>query len=321
MWPRRARFLAVLALVMMQSAPGNAEEEAAEKSLLDQAADYVQLREGTDGKNELLSRPAQFVFVAPSKGDSTIAADLAAVGTFSIPLKAADSEIQLGPTIEYHRNTAPKKEQDSLRTGGALSAIIGDIAEDGVLPAHSLQLSPTYLRDNEKDEESFLATFDYIPIANLRYFPVGRIRGIAGSDPKTETWDWRYLRVRWLPVVGFDFQDVLRTNTPKDPTVAKAPTGSELRLYASLSIGLYPFAEALDSQLELQVSRDQWFGVYETNGVHPGDDTRGLFQTSLTYFLDSEQRIGVAVSYVDGQNPRQGKPDQTYWQLSLKGRL
>lgn len=317
MWECAAR-AALIGLLLASPRAASAEDAAAPfpDAVLNWLDTYVELRQGTDGKGELLSHPAQVLFVAPEGGGkNTVAIDVGLkILSPDWKPRSIDLAVNLAPAVEYHKNTAPENEQDSLLAGAVAMALIGDISEPGILPANLVQVSPKYVRNLVKDNDSFLLLVDYVPVVDLPFFPVALIRGIAGSPPKSETWDWQYLRIWWLPTLGLEFQDVY--DAPK-----KAPTGNETRAYLSLATALYPLASLLDAQLEVSAGYSQWYGVAESAALEAENRSKNLTQFGVTYFFDAARRLGVGVSYSNGPNPRQAKPSQEYWQLSFKAQL
>src|SRR5438132_120109 len=85
------------------------------KNFNDWMADHsVKIRQGTADKNTI-EKPAQFQFVSPQDGgDDSYAIDVGLTAKFWGGAFNENATWELGPTVEYHKQTLVSKPQDNL---------------------------------------------------------------------------------------------------------------------------------------------------------------------------------------------------------------
>jgi hypothetical protein len=106
-----------------------------------------------------------------------------------------------------------------------------------------------------------------------------------------------------------------------DDLVAAAPSGSVTRLKASLDLALYPFNRKHKKNIEVLVGYQTWFNQSRSGPFADYAKRQELFTASLNVYLDSGQRFAIGLDYTDGENPEDGKEDQTVTSLSFKVKL
>jgi len=284
----RPIILVLLALTIF--APVYAEEPQG-KAQIATWADRLSLRQSELDKNAI-EKPATLQFVhSSSKGDS-----YAIDAGLTISVYETDRWF-IGPLVEYHRKTETSKEQNNFQAGLTVINIYGDVSEGHALYT---QGSLKYVKDKITAGEGLLTKINVTPL-----YPdwwMGSARKIGLLD----------LKVIWQPTVGVQYEttnNVLKTGEH----------GSAARAFGSIEVGIYPFAEALRSNLEIVVRNNYWRNINQTGGYKSKyDQDHNLFQTGLTYYFDSSRHFGIGIDYSEGENPEEGLLEQANTILSLR---
>ena len=155
--------IAILMLIVLTSiGPPHAraqESKANDPGLVDRIQEFVEryqisLRQSVIDRNAI-EKPAMFQFVHPSDGEDSYSIDFG----LSASLFPKESELVpaqhwfIGPTVEYHRQTQIKKEQDNFQAGLTAIWIPVDISEGS---GHFIQASLKYKDDRKGVGEGFL---------------------------------------------------------------------------------------------------------------------------------------------------------------------
>jgi len=246
-------------------------------------------------------KPARIQVTIPENGDRVYSVD-AGVGythTVSVNLeKNRQTDLTFGG--EYHRNTATDKPKDSTIVALRLDQIRGDIAEHDdpiVFPGIGIN----FKKDRVKGTESIVPSVD-ITWRSIRF----RIGDVIGRDGP--------VGFEWQPTFGTEIEFVNKAD-------ANNPTGRIGRAWGSLDANLYPAWGAIRSRLQLAGTLRLWQDYAKSSRIDTGRDRHYLRKLSLNYFFDEENRFGIGVDRVSGENPSEGEPEQRYTQVSFKVHL
>lgn len=267
----------------------------------------LHLRRSVADKNAV-KKPAQLQFTDAVHGDSSWSTDVGL--TLSMPVNfGSDWQFEWGGSAEYHRQTATSKEQNSLLVGLKSSLLLGDITEAphwGAFLDGKLQ----YKQDLEKNSKGMQILLDLVPVKPLGVVRFGQVMDLW-SPSKERGKEWLQLLLQ--PVVGFGYDGVYDAPTGKS-------SGDIGRFYSNIEAVLYPAGGfgLLDKRIELFVQYSNWVLLGASNDLGSSGDTKDLFKTGARYYFDSNRNFGVSLSYLDGQNPREAKPKQEFWQAALE---
>ncbi len=266
----------------------------------------MRLRRSVVDKNTI-QKPAQFQWTNPSAGETTLAADLGVTVMF-LPVSGENTQLDWGINAEYHRNTAPTAEQDSILAGVNASYSVGDISERNW--AQFFDGRAQYKRDQVKPAEGLQVLIDYIPVRPRGLFRIGRALDI-GEVFSDSGAGW--LDLLFQPSIGLEYDGIYAVEDAADPT------GSIGRFYLNVEGAIYPFSGentlGLDKRLELFARYAGW-AVLGTSDPALGSsgDWLEFWTAGGRYYFDSGKRFSLSFSYLDGVNPREARPESKYWQ-------
>jgi hypothetical protein len=257
--------------------------------------DRLQIRESLDTK--LVPQPAFLTILMPEDKERTTSAGI------GLQYTLGNDVLEWGPTLEYAKNTATDKEQDSLKAGLAFDWHAGDLIERPVIPL--LRGKASFARDGVKDTEGLQFFTSVTPLfrargGDPRYWYVPNIQSLFG-------------RVAFLysPSIGFEHDNV--SSAPTD-----AATGSVTRWYWRVGTLVSAGGPTRD-RVEITVdfaSRDDIAGDL-------ADGTHDFFQSGINVFFyrvkdDKRDRAaGIGFAYVNGEDPTKGFQAQTFKRVSF----
>lgn len=262
------------------------------------------LRQHSRDKN-LISEPALINYTKPSDKPSSTATDFAIATTF-LP-ENLNWEYSL--SFEKHKNTLVSKPQNVEALVMAVEGSFGNVERGySFVP----EISLAYKIDKQNDSESVLAIAELTGI----YGKYG-INFLMGNDK---------LKWTWSPTIGMEYDNIVdaRDDSENDQN-SDGLNGSVGRLYTDIDITFYPFFAKLDSgRLSVSLSFSNWSDFSESNLIDDGKDSHSLQSHSIKWQLnktppEGEKRITTTLSlkWLDGEDPRNNKADQTYHGISL----
>lgn len=249
-------------------------------------------------------KPAQLQLTMPDEGEDSYAVDGALSLLFPPVLLTNKLEEWTGAlwesalTAEYHRNNQTDKEQDTLVGSFTVLGVVGDLAEGNwtLFPRLSLK----YKSDEVKNTKSGLLVADLMPA--LKRPRIGREFGPA------------QLRFLFQPSVGTELERVFEAKDDE-------PTGTVVRAFGDADLRIFPLANTFDERLEFYVYGKYWNDISESGSLDDRDDGHELVRAGVTVYFDNEKRFGLGFDRVNGENPTEGLPDQTYDQISFKVKI
>lgn len=257
--------------------------------------DQLTIRESLDTK--LVAQPAFLTLLMPRDGKNTTAVGIGAQYNF------ATANIEWGPTLEYAKNTAADKPQDSLKAGLAADWTPGDLAAQPFIPL--LRGKANFARDGVKDSRGVQVSTSFTPLS----------RG-HGRDPhfwyipNTESAFPGFLFL-YSPSVGFEYDDVTTAPTGK-------PKGAVTRWFWRMGTVLTAtgrFRNLVEVTADYADRRDLSGG--SADGVHD------FFQGGVNIFFvrikneKQDRAAGIGFAYVNGEDPTKGFQSQAFTRVSL----
>jgi len=236
--------------------------------------------------------PASLQITVPEDGGSSYAVDLG----------ASASRTFLGSELwtfvvggEVHRNNQSLREQDL--TSGTL-ALLGQIGEaGGNATVWFPQLSLSFRRDGVFGTKSLVPAASLTPAGSP--LQIGRVLGPPNFG------------VLWQPRVGLELQDVLSAPAGRS-------TGHVGRAFGNVTVAVYPGWKKLDAHLEIVASITAGRDFAESAGFDTGRDNHVLRVLTANYYLDKDKHFALGFSWIDGENPSEGLPEQRNKQIALK---
>lgn len=238
-------------------------------------------------------KPAIVQVTIPEDEDTTYAVD-AGVGYSQTVSDSDRQQTDLTVGGEYHKNTVTDEPSDSTVVAVRFDQIWGDPATDSFLPGYGVN----FKKDKIKKTESLVPTVDFT--LTSKKFGIGRVIGRDGP-----------VGFEWQPSLGAELEQIIEAGDDK-------PTGRVGRGWVSLDTNLYPLWFAIKGRLQLAASLRVWQDFAESERLDDGNDQHYLRTYSVNYFFDEEQRFGIGVDRVSGENPSEGEPEQHYTQIAFK---
>jgi len=246
-------------------------------------------------------KPAQLQYTNPDEGRSTVATDVG-VAVAYLPSESSSAtniwEYMLG--AEHHRNTAQSKKQNTALASISALGVVAVQDNATLFPSASL----SWKEDKEKDSASWMASAR-LALASKQLW-LGHVIPIGVTGLLFE------------PGLGAEYEDVI------DSPAGLTANGNALRGVYWIEATFYPLYtvdtgadSTLGERLELVASFKQWQDLAESNFADELGDRHTLIQAGVQYFFDTDKHFGVALTFVNGENPTESKPDQEYVQLSL----
>lgn len=78
---------------------------------------------------------------------------------------------------------------------------------------------------------------------------------------------------------------------------------------------IWPLFKDIQSRLRIGAFYQYWDELSQSGDFDDGDDSFSNVTLSIDYYLDAKQRIGVSLSYINGDDPAKGLLDQDYMQF------
>jgi hypothetical protein len=255
--------------------------------------DNLIVRESLDAK--LVPQPAFLTLLLPKDGKNTTAVGVGAQYNLS------NASVEWGPTLEYAKNTAADKPQDSLKAGVAADWTTLDIIEHPIGPI--IRGKAAFARDGVKGTRGVQLSTSVTPL----------FRGCGGKrcfSPNVEIVLPGSLLI-YSPSAGLEYDDVTRAPAGK-------PHGSVTRWFWRIGAAVTATG-ALHDRLELTADyadRHDFSGP-RTDGVHD------FFQAGLNLFFvrvkteKQDRAAGVGLAYVNGEDPTKGFQSQAFTRVSF----
>ncbi len=280
------------------------------------------IRKDADDKNSI-EKPARFSLTDPDDGSTTWAADVGLIVGAPPYFSARDGDADRGLALqvenalnfEYHRQTAPNNEQDALLAGLQTNFMFGTLGNDGGGWNHWIPVNVQYKRDDIKKNAGMQITADYLPVVSMNWLKLGQRIPIGGTESYVDSQD--ALRIEFQPMLGVEYDGVYDAPTGMS-------NGRTWRGHAKLEVSMFPLAGAdlLDQRIQIFGSASYWYLLdASSQSMRPTGENADLFEVGVRYRVDDEGFVSIGVSYLDGENPRKGKPGQEYWQLAVEVKL
>jgi hypothetical protein len=276
------------------------------------------------------TKPAQFSITWPEEGEKTAQVDLGVNVSFILADYDRDEYTELTVTGERHYNNTVDKEQDSiLGTVALLRTFNVGETRTGEWELYP-QLKATYKNDRTKGTDSFIGA----ALLELEWLAPWGVDGCSGSKDR-RGWDKFRLgsdlithcnanhiedfAIQITPQLGVQYEDVY--DAPEEE-----PTGSTWRNFGSVSVNMYPWWGRLNNNdrqqaVVLTTSYSYWGDFSEDAAIDTDTDTHTLFKASVAYYFIYSQEeglsAGLALEYVDGEDPEKGFVEQSYTKLGL----
>ncbi len=252
---------------------------------------HVFLRRSLVDKNAV-GLPASLQITFPEDGASSYAVDLGV----SVSRTFLGSELwTFVAGGEVHRNNQSLRQQDL--TSGSLG-LMGQIGEaEGNATAWFPQLTLSFRRDG------VIGTKSLVPAASLTAagspLRIGRVLGPP---------NFGFL---WQPRLGIEYQDVL--SVPPGQS-----TGHVGRAFGNVAVAVYPGFQKLGASLEIVASITASRDVAKSSAFDTGRDNHVLRTVAVNYFFDPDKHYALGFSWINGENPAEGLPEQRYKQIAFK---
>ena len=239
-----------------------------------------------------ITLPASLQVTFPEEGGTSYAVDLGASANRTF-LRHELWTFAVGG--EVHRNNQSLRKQDLESGAVALLGQIGDLVEDAAVWFPQLSLS--FRRDGVRGTKSL------VPAATLTGagtpLQIGRVLGPPN------------LGIEWQPRVGLELQDVLSASAGRS-------TGHVGRAFGNATVAVYPGFQKLGARLEIVSAVTAWQDVAKSSAFDDHRDHHVLRTVSANYYFDPDKHFALGFSWLDGENPSEGLPDQRYKQIAFK---
>lgn len=260
--------------------------------------DRFHIRHNLNSKEEV-AQPAFFQITLPDSGDVT------AVINAGVKVDAIDRELlTVGPFLEYLRNTASDKEQNTLRVGADAEWQLQAFNDDGSGWSPVLLTQLNYKIDDVKETESIQLVADLTAVFSASSaFPLPNTYVLVGP-----------LEFVYAPYVGISAEHISAAET-------EGAEGTIGRFTPKLDLVLYPWGVQLERRIELSAAYQ--YSVDFTDDTTEDDDNHPFFQAKASYFLfkNDDRAAGVSIAFVTGEDPSKGFIDQQLWQVGLTLRV
>jgi hypothetical protein len=279
-----------LSMALLIARPAQAD------SVLDSVLANLTIQQTTDNKK--VAQPALFQYVAKKDAPDVWVVNLGV--KFNV-LAAANADIakyiQLGPSLDYQRNTAADKEQDAFKAGVTLDVQTGDVQDH---PAAFISSTVNYARDGVKHISGLQAKSSAT---------------VGGKDHEKS---WRYIwqpnaitdlflvDFVYTPLLGVEYDHTFTANMESDK-------GYVVRGVPRLVTTAYLVPSVFDHRIELiadLTARRDLLGS-RAAGWHR------LVKLSANLYVYKDA-AGIGLDYITGEDPDAKFVNQTLVQISLK---
>jgi hypothetical protein len=237
--------------------------------------------------------PASLQITLPEDGGSSYAVDLGASVSRTFLGSALWTFVAGG---EVHRNNQSFREQDLTSGSFALQGQIGEAG--GNATVWFPQLSLSFRRDG------VFGTKSLVPAASL--MPAGsplRIGFLLGPPN---------FGIVWQPQAGVEYQDVLSAPAGRS-------TGHVGRAFGNVAVAVYPGLHKLAAHcLEIVSSITAGRDFAQSSALDTGRNHHVLRTVAVNYYFDPGKHYALGFSWIDGENPSEGLPEQRYKQIAFK---
>jgi|SRR6185436_6094060 len=265
--------------------------------------DRITLRESLDDKK--VPQPAFFTLTKPHDAKSSYTAGIG-LRIDLAPDRVSD-KLQLGPFLEYAKNTETKKEQDNLKLGLSTDWTVRDISQERITWTPIVVGKLNYARDHIKKTTSAQATILLTPQPRAHAFDKA-----FWYYPNIQT-DLGPVRFLYSPSIGLEDSDTLRAATSAEERNIVRAVG---RFAITLTLNNDFLKDKLEYNLDLSYRRDL---SSTTDRGH-----RFLQHTLNVFFFrdtDTDRSAGIGAAYVTGEDPSKGFQAQQFIRLGLVIRL
>ncbi|MFT4849295.1 MAG: hypothetical protein ACI83B_001834 [Sediminicola sp.] len=259
---------------------------------------------------------ASIKYVNPEEGDSDYDIIIGYKGTFSekeinnwlFPSYIAERAFSF--TIDVDRDTLTKEPRNNYSVGVSWDF---EFTKEPDLNSPSYQrenatffdigVEAKYKKDEEKDIESAELKLNMTP---FNFFNAGALRTL----PFTKS-----AKFYQGMVINISYEDTI--DSPKNED-GGSTEGHASRTWITESFKIYPFFSSLKEQVELAYTGE--FGTdLATTGIFSNkDDTWVYNKASLNYYFTCDKTWSIGLDYVNGEQRRKNKEDDSETAISLK---
>lgn len=262
----------------------------------------IKLSQHGRDKNKI-GKPALIQFTYPEDKERSYLVDAALKGIYA----PAGTDLEVSGILEIHKNTLVDKEYDtstiSIMAGKyLLKSDCTDVPGLTGIKTCKNNLfgdaSISYQKDNERDKESILAILEFSGTAADWY--------LNNVHPTSN------FPAYWSPTFGLEYENFIKSVDGKE--------GDLGRLYGNFEIGIYPFFNDLKGRLSLTISYSLWIDFSKDDDLGIEDDSHNFRRADVYYLLtpnDNKVAVSLVLSWFDGEDPRNKKPNQEYIQFGL----
>jgi len=255
---------------------------------------HITLAQSVIDKNSI-QKPAALQLVLPSGGKDSYSID-AGLTWNGLYGQWLGSLWEVGPSVEYHRNTQTKTPQNTFQAG--LSVVDG-FGDPGTV-FHYVQGVVQYKDDRIMSGQGVQASLSYT-LVNWD-LAIGFARG-----PDV-------LQYMWQPTAALQYEGA-------DNVLKTGKSGEVGRVKGHVEAGLYPFGKRLEKRIELITQESYWYDAAQDDAYDRVQRGHNLFEASGNYWIDVTQNLGLGIDYLRGDNPEQGLARQETVMLSLKAKF
>jgi len=254
--------------------------------------------------------PAEITYVRPGSGPADYAID-AGLGFSFITYQRGIMQLDWLIGVDYHRNSNPAALQDIFQPGLVFDLTLGNTATDPF--ATLIKGSGSFKNDTVADLQSVEATLEVLPL----WSPL-RINSALRAGP---------LMAQWQPFGGLVYESAT-------DTAANVEKGHRLLGRFGAEIEIFPLAKYIKDRLRLHARYTAW-STLDATGVYGGlarDEWSAYFEAGLSYFFfvdtpapgvetAKQTRIGIGLTYQNGDDPELGLEDLDLLTLSLQAQF
>ena len=274
--------------------------EASSQSIIDRLTFQSTLDKKT------VPAPANFQANFPSNRENSFSVDIA-LRINAVPNKFLKDK-ELGPFIEYHRNTEIEKEQSVFKIGVSYDFNFGDLAVRESVPVLLGKIN--YMKDWQDSLQSLQA--------NAMFTTLFRQKGLNPYFFWIPNISSRFGVVEFIyePDVGIEFQYTQKST-------ARTANGTVIRFVGQIKSVLYPFALQLKKRLSIPIGYTYRHIIVDNENLE--EDEYQLFQAGVEVILfegsNSKHKAGIALTYTYGEDPANGFKKQEVTRLTLTMKL
>jgi hypothetical protein len=267
--------------------------------------DFVQIQKSFSGSLQDSKAPAEFGYQNPDSGRAFVHADLG-LKTISYQFfECGRFATRIAPTAEYHQSSEQYNEVKKFGGGGVLQT---DFAFDQ--DAHTLLMTDLqfkYTRDDVLAQSTRTETITTAISSANRGWP-----GFLFRDGNQRVF-------RYMPSIGYERDQNLAIKYKSGSNNVLVAPPVNVSFYTGAVTAQYlPFTRQLCERLVLTVG-DTWRRLIGGSDTLPRSSH--LLETSLDYYVDSQQRFAIGFNYQRGRDPKRNFLEEAISSAGFKFQL